>query len=390
MSRSTAITGVGVLWSGGTSLGDLVQAIAENRHALGKLSRVRAEDGSDLFGGAVDDRAIDARVAPAQRRTMDRFGRLNVAGATLTALDAGYTREAIDAGALSDAGLVLSTTFGPWESTNRFVHELIEEGPLGTSARIFPNTVLNSAQGRVAIDLKMRGPSSTICGLPALCYAFDLIALGRAERILAGGVDEIYPNQLTAYTADGTLAPQTPTGYLARPLDPESRGATAAEAFAACFCETEASARARGARVLARVLGYGVAPDSRLARGFAAADREGGAFVRAMEQALRQAETAAGQIDAVVAAANGCPGLDAGERTAIARVLGASTSRPVFPVKSITGECFGASASLGIAAAVGLLGARPELQRVLVNGVDIGGNHTSFVLDRSPTEGARA
>jgi 3-oxoacyl-(acyl-carrier-protein) synthase len=384
------ITGVGVLWSGGTSLGDLVQAIAENRHALGKLSRVRAEDGSDLFGGAVDDRAIDARVAPAQRRTMDRFGRLNVAGATLTALDAGYTREAIDAGALSDAGLVLSTTFGPWESTNRFVHELIEEGPLGTSARIFPNTVLNSAQGRVAIDLKLRGPSSTICGLPALCYAFDLVALGRAERILAGGVDEIYPNQLTAYTADGTLAPQTPAGYLARPLDPESPGATAAEAFAACFYETQASARARGVRVLARVLGYGVAPDGRLARSFAAADAEGGAFARAIEQALRQAETAAGQIDAIVAAANGCPRLDTGERTAIARVLGASTTRPVFPVKAVTGECFGASASLGIAAAVGLLGAHPELRRVLVNGVDIGGNHTSFVLDRPAVEGARA
>lgn len=380
MSRPISITGVGVLWSGGASASELTRALAENRHALGKLARLRAEDGTELFGGVVDDKTIEARIDPAQRRTMDRFGKLNVAGATLTVLDAGYTREAINGGALSNCGLVLSTTFGPWESTNRFVHELISEGPLGTSARIFPNTVLNSAQGRVAIDLKIRGPSSTLCGIPALAYACDLFELERAERILAGGVDEIYPNQLTAYSADGTLAPQSATNFLGVPFDAASPGATAAEGFAACFLETEAAAAARGAKVLARVLGYGTAPDARLSRSFAAADPEGQTFVRAMTRALEHAGIAADQIDVVIAAANGGRNLDAGERLAIDRVLG--PSRAVVPIKAITGECFGASAMLGVVAAVGLLGARPELRHVLVNGVELGGNHASFVLSR--------
>lgn len=392
MSQAMVITGVGVLWAGGGSLGALIGAITEGRHALGKLSRLRAEDGSDLFGGALDERAIDVHVNPAQRRTMDRFGRLTVTGAVQTVLEAGYAREAIAAGALGDAGLVLSTTFGPWESTNRFVHELIADGPMRTSARVFPNTVINSAQGRVAIELKMRGPSSTLCGLPAPCYAFDLFALGRAERILAGGCDELYPNQLTAFSADGTLAPQTPAEHLARPLDPASRGATAAEAFAACFFETEGSAAARGARPLGRVLGYGVAPDGRLARSFAAADPEGGAFARAMAAALGSAGVDPGAIDAIVLAANGCASLDAGEQAAIARVLRpARDPGPwLVPLKAVTGECFGASVPLGIAAAVGLLGARPELRHVLVNGVELGGNHASFVIGRAGLSGASA
>jgi 3-oxoacyl-[acyl-carrier-protein] synthase II len=376
------ITGIGVLWSGGESLGDLLGALSANHHALGKLARFRAEDGGDLFGGTIDDRAIDPWIAPAERRTMDRFGRLNVAGARRTIVCAGYTAERIAEGALGDAGLILSTTFGPWESTNRFVKELIDEGPLGTSARVFPNTVLNSAQGRVAINLKMKGPCSTICGAPALSYALDLLELGRAERVLAGGVDEIYPNLLTAYSTDGTLAPQSAREFLGRPFDPESPGATAAEGFAACFVETEESATARGANVLARILGYGSASDGRLARSFAHADREGRAFALAMRRALARAGLASERIDAVVAAANGCRDLDAGERVALGMTLGPAP-RPVVAPKSATGECFGASTALGVATAVGLLGARPELGCVLVNGVDIGGGHVSFVLGRA-------
>jgi 3-oxoacyl-[acyl-carrier-protein] synthase II len=379
MTRGVAITGVGVLWSGGTELDAFARAVATGRHSLGKLARLRAEDGGDLFGGSVADAAIDPLVPERQRRGMDRFGRMNVAGATLTAAGAGFAPEAIEAGALNDVGLVLSTTFGPWESTNRFVNELIVEGPLGTSARVFPNTVLNSAQGRVAMVLKMKGPSTTLTGLPGLAYACDLLQRERAERILAGGVDEIYPNQLTAYSADGTLAPQTQADHLGRPFDPASRGATAGEAFAGCFCESEGAAAARGATVLARVLGYGTAADGRVAVSFADADAEGRAFARAMRLALSRSGVGPARLDAVVAAANGCPRLDAGERAAIAAVLDGAPCH-VLPVKAATGECFGASTLLGIAAAVGLFRARPGTRHVLVNGIDIGGNHTSFVL----------
>lgn len=135
MTRPVLITGAAALWSAGASVRDLAQQVLEGRHALGKLARLRAEDGSDLFRGVVEDRVLDDAIEKSKRRGMDRFGRLNVAGATASVRDAGYTPEAIAGGALADAGLVLSTTFGTWESTNRFVCELIDEGPLGTSAR---------------------------------------------------------------------------------------------------------------------------------------------------------------------------------------------------------------------------------------------------------------
>lgn len=382
MTRQALITGIGALWSGGDSLAQLVGAFSADHHALGPLKRLRAEDGSELFGGMIDDKAIDAWIDPGEKRTMDRFGRINVAGARRTVLDAGYTPEQIAEGALAGAGLVLSTTFGPWESTNRFVRELIEEGPLGTSARVFPNTVLNSAQGRVAINLKMKGPSSTLCGLPAPSYALDLMELGRAERVLAGGADEIYPNQLTAYSADGTLAPQSAARYLGRPFDSTGQGATAGEGFAACFLETETSAAARGAKALARILGDGSACDGRLARSFSRADREGRAFALAIQRALARADLPGERIDAVIAAANGCPDLDLGEQTALAMTLGARPRRLV-ALKGVTGECFGASVALALVAAVGLLADSGDVEHVLVNGVEIGGNHVSFVLGRA-------
>jgi 3-oxoacyl-(acyl-carrier-protein) synthase len=211
---------------------------------------------------------------------------------------------------------------------------------------------LNAAAGQVAIWHKLRGINTTIAsgatsGAHAIGYALQMIRAGRADALVAGGAEELCYESFHGARQAMRLATPNGGGVAVRPFDQARSGTAMGEGAAFVALEAEDAARERGARVLARVSGFGTAydPDTH-----SASTASGDAMAQAIGRALKDAGIAAHDIGAVVSSASGSRDLDAREGAGIGSALGPGT--PVAALKSMTGEALGASGALQAVAAL--------------------------------------
>jgi 3-oxoacyl-[acyl-carrier-protein] synthase II len=375
MSKRVVLTGLGVVSSIGTDKEAFLEGLLDGRSGISKVTRFTTEDGEEVFAGEVVDSQFNGVLEKSALRRMDRFTVLNIAGVQQVVEDAGLTREQL-AELGEQVGLILNTSFGSWHSTNVFTNQIIEDGPAFTSPLVFPNTVLNAAQGQVAIRFQTKGPTTTLTGIPGITYGLDLIRSGRVDQLIAGGVDELHANAAKAYAVANMAV-----------IDEAGAGMRLGEGIGGMFMETLESAKERGAHIYCEVLSYGIACDPNLSQDFTKADLSGEAIAYAMNQALTEAGLGAQDIDAVLVAANGCDAFDQAEARAISAVFG-ETNVTQLKLKDQIGETFGASHAIATVAGALFLdkqvwpGGEQELTHVLVNGIEIGGNQVSVVLKR--------
>jgi 3-oxoacyl-[acyl-carrier-protein] synthase II len=262
----------------------------------------------------------------------------------LALADSGWTTEQR---AAREVGLILGTMFCSVRTIGEFDRRAQQAGPEYASPLDFSNTVLNAAAGQVAIWQKLRGVNTTIAtgatsGLHAIGYAAQLIRSGRADALVAGGVEEVCYESFYGFYRAGRLAPPRDgaPGTVA-PFDVARTGTAMGEGAAFLVLEAEETARARGAQILARVAGFGNAfdPDTR-----AQLPPHRSVLAWAIAHALADAAVDASDIGAVVSSASGSRALDAREGAGISAALGAVV--PVTAIKSMTGEALGASGAL--------------------------------------------
>jgi 3-oxoacyl-[acyl-carrier-protein] synthase II len=281
-------------------------------------------------------------------------------------------------------GVVVGTGVGPMEAMEDFARPVMLEGAQAANPAVFPNTVYNAAGGQVAMHLGAVGPASTVtsghaAGAAALCYAHDLIAYGRADAVLAIAVDTLTDTVIRAYGELGLLAGDTPSAT-------GGRGFALAEAGVALLLESETAARARGARIDAKILGHATTADA-IALG--RVDRGGRGIERAMRLAVERAGLTPGEIAAVWASTAGNPDADRGEAAAIRRVLG-DRGGVVMP-KLLLGEPMGAGGALSAALAItGWRRCADPAAPVLVNSCSLGGTNVSLVLTATPPRDLQA
>jgi 3-oxoacyl-(acyl-carrier-protein) synthase len=194
-------------------------------------------------------------------------------------------------------------------------------------------------------------------GNDAIGHGCDLIAAGRAECVVAGGVEELAEAVFSLFTALRALAPD-----VVRPFDAGRRGILPAEGAAALVLEPAGRARARGARVLARVAGYAAAAD---AHHLTAPHPDARALVDCLRAVLARAGRAASDVDYVCAHGTGTPASDGVEAAALARVFPAGPA--VSSVKGALGHAQGAASALEAVACVqalrtGLVPGMPTLR----------------------------
>jgi 3-oxoacyl-[acyl-carrier-protein] synthase II len=218
--------------------------------------------------------------------------------------------------------------------------------PIGAPARW---SYAGPAQA-VAAALDVRGPvvvPSVACasGNVALGAALDLVRRGRCDVVLAGGVDALHDFVLAGF---GCLKAADPAPC--RPFDKSRRGLNLGEAAAFVVVESEAHARARGARIRAFLDGYGVSADAVHMTG---PDKEGRGAARAMHAALHDAGRDAAAIGFVSAHGTATQFNDLMESKALALVFGARLpSTPLNSIKSAVGHTLGAAAALEAVACV--------------------------------------
>ena len=360
---SVVVTGVGVVSPLGHSVDELTRRFRAGARAAS------GPDGAVLIA----DLPLDAVPAEARGRIgrLDRLCRLFLAASYLAVDDAALAI-ATDAERI---GLSFGTGLGCLLSNAEFYDKVIEQGAAAASPRVFAYTVSSAAAGEVSIALGIHGPNLTshmglAAGLGAIAYGVDLIQLGKADVVLAGGGDAIGP-ALVGALRDMRLLKDAAA---ARPWQDSVAGVWPSEGAAVIVLEREDGARARGAHIRGRVDGSAAGFEPTLT---SRAPQNAG-VVATLRRALASARRSAAEIGTVLTSAHGTP-LDACERAALDEALGIAPERRMLAPKHALGETFGASGALHAALGLGLMADAPE-QATLVSSLCYSGSIAAMVL----------
>lgn len=281
--------------------------------------------------GLPESFAIGDYVRAVGLRRKQRFSRLAMAAAVDAHARAGFPERPGDPARI---GIVASTEYGPQRVVQDYLRGLLDGGLSRASPGLFTQTVYNVANGQASIALGLKGANSTLVGGSALAYGAGLIRSGRADAILAMSLEET--NDIVVERLRRTV----PEPLLPFRVD---------EAAAVLVLEAEASARARGVRPLARLLGLGLGSVDSGGLEYTDWPRRPEPFLRVMRAALAEAGVEADRIDLAVSAANGIEAPTLGELEAL-RGLGHRGA--VACPRLLAGECFGGDEALALVLAL--------------------------------------
>jgi 3-oxoacyl-[acyl-carrier-protein] synthase II len=318
--RRAAVTGVGAVSGFGRGAASLWSALVEGRRAM----RLRATLPGQL--SLFDELPLDAP---------ERASQMALIAAEEAWADAGRPPSG------ARLGVVVGTTLGGIGGWLPVVRQNAA-GELFQSAEAAPRWAWSGPAQSLARAFGANGPVQTpsvacASGNVALGSALDLVTSGRADLVLAGGVDALHDFVVHGFGALKAADPEP-----CRPFDKSRRGLNLGEGAAFLVIESEPHARARGARIRAFLDGYGVSADAVHMTG---PDREGRGAARAMAAALAQAQLQPSEIQYVSAHGTATPFNDLMEAKALALVFGAHIP-PVNSIKSAVGHTLGAAGAL--------------------------------------------
>jgi len=337
-SDAVVITGVGAV----TPLGVGARTLHE-RWCAGECGIADGE------GACADFDPKDFLSAKEARRA-DRFTQLAIAACAEALADAGWDADPGRADGLpydpARVGCVLGTGIGGIQTLVDGQDTLRERGAQYVSPLSVPLMMSNAGAGALSMRHDLRGPSfavSSACasGAHAIGGALRMLQAGEADAVVAGGSEAgLTPLARAAFRALDALSH---TG-ISRPFDARRDGFVMGEGAAVLVLEREGTARARGARVLGSVRGYGASSD---AHHLTAPREDGRGQAAAMRAALADAGVAGERIDYVNAHGTSTPLNDRGETQAIKLALGEHAMRiPVSSTKSAIGHLLGAAGAV--------------------------------------------
>jgi 3-oxoacyl-[acyl-carrier-protein] synthase II len=337
-SDAVVITGVGAV----TPLGVGARTLHE-RWCAGECGIADGE------GACADFDPKDFLSAKEARRA-DRFTQLAIAACAEALADAGWDADPGRADGLpydpARVGCVLGTGIGGIQTLVDGQDTLRERGAQYVSPLSVPLMMSNAGAGALSMRHDLRGPSfavSSACasGAHAIGGALRMLQAGEADAVVAGGSEAgLTPLARAAFSALDALSQ---TG-ISRPFDARRDGFVMGEGAAVLVLEREGTARARGARVLGSVRGYGASSD---AHHLTAPREDGRGQAAAMRAALADAGVAGERIDYVNAHGTSTPLNDRGETQAIKLALGEHAMRiPVSSTKSAIGHLLGAAGAV--------------------------------------------
>jgi 3-oxoacyl-[acyl-carrier-protein] synthase II len=344
MNERVVITGAGAV----TSLGNDSRALVE-RWIAGETG---IEDGCSRCQ-EFDPESVLGRKGV---RRADRFTHLAIAAADEALGEAGWDRDGIPYEA-ERVACVVGTGVGGMSTLEGQVAN-VAASPRGyrvLSPMTVPMMMSNSAAGYLALRYGLRGPSFALgsacaTGGHTIGTAMRMIQCGDADAALAGASEAaVTPLGLGCFRAMEALSPSGRS----LPFDARRDGFVMGEGAGALVLEAALHAKARGARVIAEIRGYGTTTDS---YHMTAPDPEAKGAVRAIELALEGAGVKPEEIDYVNAHGTATELNDRSETIAIKRVFGEHATRlPVSSTKSVIGHLLGAAGLVEAVAAVGAL-----------------------------------
>ncbi|MBO8188632.1 beta-ketoacyl-[acyl-carrier-protein] synthase family protein [Streptomyces spirodelae] len=344
-----AVTGLGLVTAAGIGVEETWEGVCRGRSAAARDPR--------LEGLPVDISCTVPGLDPARhvgRRSPlmhDRFIQLAIVAAREAVADCGLDPDTWDG---ARVGVVVGCGLGGIGTMETQHRRLLESGPESVSALLLPMLVPNMVAGHLAIDLRATGPNfvtATACasGGTAIGTAASLLRDGSCDVVLAGGTEaNVTPLMVTGFNQMGALSRRVDEPEAAsRPFDQDRDGFVIGEGSGILVLEREADAAARGARVRARLAGYGASAD---AHHITAPEPEGASVLRAVHTALGQAGAGPHEIRHVNAHGTSTPLNDAVEARMLRRLTGDGAA--VTSTKGVLGHTLGAAGAIEAALTV--------------------------------------
>lgn len=354
MKKRVVITGIGVLACNGKGREEYWQALKEGKTGYRPATLFDTSRFNVDQAGEISDFDPKTYLGPKGLRTMDRSALLLVSAAKLAVDDCGLkiTEENTD-----EIGVSVGTTLGGIRSINEFDEITLKEGPRYTNPALFPNTVINAPASQVCIWQKIKGFSTTIstgftASTDAIKYAYDFIQFGRAKAVFAGGVEEMCLQTFYGFYALKFLSGSKGNDpFINCPFDARRNGITFAESAGLIALEEYEHARARKARILGEIIGFGYSFDPFRINKY---NPRATGLKLAIQEALDDSGLSAGDIDGIYANANSTVAADKIETYAIKEIFGKYAYQiPISAIKSMIGETFSVSGVMATAAALG-------------------------------------
>jgi 3-oxoacyl-[acyl-carrier-protein] synthase II len=348
--RRVVVTGLGLICGVGRTASEVWEGLLAGRSGMAEIKAFDLTGHPVRFAAEVKDFDPLLFIDKKEARKMGRFIHFAIAAAQ-EAMD--HSGLKIDQSNHDRVGVHIGSGIGGFDVIEREHINLLNGGPRKISPFFIPGSIINLAAGHVSIRFGARGPNeatATACTSSAhsIGDAFRIIERGDADAMIAGGTEaSITPLGVAGFAAMKALSTRNddPT-HACRPFDKDRDGFVVGEGAGILILEELEFARARGANILAEIIGYGMSADAFHMTGMAP---EGEGCFRAMNAALKVAGISPDQIDYVNAHATSTPLGDALESKAIENVFGeraVNQTLLVSSTKSMTGHLLGGAGGL--------------------------------------------
>lgn len=344
--RRVVVTGWGVITSLSSQVDDCWQRILAGESGIHLVKLVETADLKVKIGGDLHDWDPSAYLDKKEQKKVDRFSQFAVCGAADAIKSAG-----LDFSSYSDTsryGCVLGSGIGGLITISEQMEKLITRGPSRVSPMTIPKLMLNAGGGNIAIHFGLQGPNysiATACASAgnAMGDSMQLIRNGDCELLVTGGSEAALTRiALSAFQNMKALSFRNENPAAAsRPFDADRDGFVLSEAAGIVIFEELEHAKARGAEILAEVVGFGTTCD---AGHITSPDGEGKGASRAMQLALDDAKLNPEQIDYINAHGTSTPLGDKAETIAVKKIFGDHAKKvSISSTKSQVGHSLGAS-----------------------------------------------
>jgi len=367
MKRRVVVTGMGILSPVGNTLTQAWDNVVAGNSGIGPVTHFDAGAFSTRFAGEVRDFDISKYIAPKEARKMDKFIHYGIAAGADALQDSGY--EVTDANA-ERVGVAIGAGIGGIATIEDTCRAYQAGGPRKISPFFVPSTIINMVAGHLSILFGMKGPNIAIvtaCTTAAhnIGIAARMIAYGDADAMLAGGSEHaVSPTSMGGFGQMRALSSRNeePT-KASRPWDRDRDGFVLGDGAGVLMLEEYESAKARGARIYAELVGFGMSAD---AFHMTSPPENGEGAAQAIRAALRDARLNPDQVDYLNAHATSTPMGDIAECLAMKAVFGDHAYRiAVSSTKSMTGHLLGAAG--GIEAIFSILALRDQVAPPTIN-----------------------
>ncbi len=365
--RRVVVTGIGLVSSLGIGTEANWDALCAGRSGIGLITRFDASGFSTRIAGEVKDFDPLQFIDRKDVKKMDIFIQFAIAAA-----DGALADSALEITPANDTrvGVLIASGIGGFTTIEREHKAFLDGGPRKISPFFIPSAIINLAAGQVSIRFGAKGPNSATCtactaSAHAIGDAYEIIRRGTADAMIAGGSEAaVCAMGVGGFAALRALSTRNDEPERAsRPFDRDRDGFVLGEGAGVVVLEELDSARRRGAKVYAELVGYGMSGDAYHMTG---QPEDANGAVRAMAAAIESADVPPTAVDYINAHGTSTPINDPTETLAIKTYFGDHARRlAISSSKSMTGHLLGAAG--GLEAGISVLAVHNQIAPPTIN-----------------------